>query len=435
MKKSNHILLGCVADDFTGASDAASFLANQGIKTLLFNGIPEDGTLVEDCAAIVIALKTRSAPAEQAVADTSRALEWLRNHNTEQFYIKYCSTFDSTPQGNIGQNIDVALDICETKYTLICPSLPVNGRMVSNGILYVDGVPVAESHMAKHPLNPIWDSRIKELMRPQGQYPCMVISPALWDKSDEEIMATVEKFAAGKKHFYIVPEYKTDEDGEKITRLFGANSLLTGGSGLLAHLAQRLKSVYDCSSEEPLLSGIKGQALILSGSCSQATAQQCKNYAAEHVTMPIYPKNLLDGTQTVDDLWTFISSHEEDDVLIYSAGATDPSSRKYASKEESIRASIALEAIMAQLGKKAIDSGFTRLIVAGGETSGAVTLALGFNAFQIGESVAPGVPVMIPLHRPDTRIVLKSGNFGQLDFFERALRISSCAEDRTGVGT
>lgn len=146
-------------------------------------------------------------------------------------------------------------------------------------------------------------------------------------------------------------------------------------------------------------------------------------------------KKLLDGTQTVDTLWSFVSSHADEDVLIYSAGVIDPSSREYSSEEEATCASLALENTMAHLAKRAIENGFTRLIVAGGETSGAVALELEFNAFCIGESVAPGVPLMIPLRRPDTRVVLKSGNFGQPDFFARALNISSIAKDRDGIET
>lgn len=423
-KKPEHILLGCVADDFTGASDAASFLASQGIKTLLFNGIPRDHTVIHDCAAIVIALKTRSIPAKEAVHDTLEALKWLDSQQVDQFYIKYCSTFDSTPEGNIGPDIDAAMEAYGIHYTLLCPALPVNRRIVKDGVLIVDGRPISEGHMACHPLNPIWDSRIEELMRPQGKYPCMILGGKLLSQPKAEIMKAVEEFGKDKEHFYIIPDYTTDSEGEKIAEVFGENRLLTGGSGILKHMADLYKENFDCAAGDELPSWTEGKGIALSGSCSTATCLQCHAYSKGHKTMAVYPGRLLDGSQTVEALWSFISENEEEEVLVYGAGATDPESRKYPDGETAAKASEALEQAIAELGRKAFDSGYKRIIVAGGETSGAVALELGFDAFIIGESIAPGVPVMIPLHNRDIRIALKSGNFGQEDFFERAFAMT-----------
>ena len=422
-EKPDHILLGCVADDFTGASDAASFLANQGIKTLLFNGIPSDHEVIRDCTAVVIALKTRSAPPGEAVRDTLKAFQWLEDHGAEQFYIKYCSTFDSTPKGNIGPDIDAVMERYGIPYTLLCPALPVNGRIVKAGVLIVDGKPIAEGHMANHPLNPIWDSRIEELMRPQGKYPCMLLGGELLAKSREEILEAVEEFGKGKEHYYIIPDYSTDEEGRKIVEVFGRNRLLTGGSGILEHIANSYKERYDCAAGEGLPTAANGKGIAFSGSCSTATCYQCNAYADAHTAIAVYPSRLLDGSQTVEELWK-IASESEEEILFYSAGATDPQSREYPDEETAAKASAALENTMAVLSRRAYDAGFTRIIVAGGETSGAVALELGFDAFIIGESIAPGVPVMIPLHHQDIRIALKSGNFGQTDFFERALTMT-----------
>lgn len=419
-ERPEHILLGCVADDFTGASDAASFLAGRGIKTLLFNGTPDGHEILQDCAAVVIALKTRSIPADEAVRETLKAVRWLEQHGTEQLYLKYCSTFDSTPEGNIGPDIDAVLEAYKIPYTILCPALPVNRRIVKDGILIVDDKPVAEGHMANHPLNPIWDSRIEELMRPQGKYPCMILDGPLLARTREAILEEVEKFGKDKAHFYIIPDYTTDAQGKKIADVFGDNRLLTGGSGILEHLAERYKERYDCAAGQALPTGTPGKGVALSGSCSMATCGQCKAYAEGHRTFSVDPKRILDGSLTAEDLWKFITESGEDS-LVYSAGATDPQSRIYADEETAERAAKALEQTLAALAKKAFEAGYTRIIAAGGETSGAVALELGFDGFIIGESIAPGVPVMIPLNHQNIRIALKSGNFGQPDFFERAL--------------
>lgn len=421
-ERPEHILLGCVADDFTGASDAASFLAGRGIKTLLFNGTPDSREILQDCAAVVIALKTRSIPADEAVRETLKAVRWLEQHGAEQLYLKYCSTFDSTLEGNIGPDIDAVLEAYKIPYTILCPALPVNRRIVKDGILIVDDRPVAEGHMANHPLNPIWDSRIEELMRPQGKYPCMILDGPLLARTREAVLEEVEKFSKDKAHFYIIPDYTTDAQGKKIADVFGDNRLLTGGSGILEHLAERYKERYDCAAGQALPTGTPGKGIALSGSCSMATCGQCKAYAEGHRTFSVDPKRILDGSLTAEDLWKFITESGEDS-LVYSAGATDPQSRIYADEETAARAAKALEQTLAALAKRAFEAGYTRIIAAGGETSGAVALELGFDGFIIGESIAPGVPVMIPLNHQNIRIALKSGNFGQPDFFERALAV------------
>lgn len=420
-KRLDHIILGCVADDFTGASDAASFLAKKGIKTLLFNGIPKEEKELGDCAAIVIAMKTRSIPAKEAADDTLHAIEWLKEQGVERYYIKYCSTFDSTPKGNIGPDIDAVLEKYNIPYTFLCPSLPVNKRIVKNGVLIVDGKPIAEGHMANHPLNPMWASELSELMREQGKYSCLILNEQDMSKSAEEIRNTVEEYAKEHEHFYIVPEYASDEDGKKIADVFGHEKLLTGGSGLLEFLAADIAEAYDCYDADTSGKHVKGRGIALSGSCSTATCEQCKTYSKENPAIAVYPEKLLIGEQTVEKIWEEISKNPDKEYLVYSAGATDPESRHYDSEERAEKASQKLEETMAAIGKLAYDAGYTRIICAGGETSGAIALALGFDGFIIGESIAPGVPILTPLHNQNIRLALKSGNFGQTDFFRRAL--------------
>ena len=166
------MLLGCIADDFTGASDAASFLVKGGMQVLLLNGVPENINKddVAQADAVVIALKTRTQETRSAVADSVNSIKWLQAHGAKHFYVKYCSTFDSTPEGNIGPINDAVMEYLRINHTLLCPSLPVNGRIVKDGILYVNGVPLAESHMKNHPLTPMHESNIALLMKPQSKY-------------------------------------------------------------------------------------------------------------------------------------------------------------------------------------------------------------------------------------------------------------------------
>lgn len=414
MKKN--ILLGCVADDFTGASDAASFIAKSGIPTVLFNGVPSDDTVPEG-GAVVIALRSRSIAPEKAVAQSRQALRWLRSHGAQQLYIKYCSTFDSTPKGNIGPVCDDALEQLGLKSTLLCPSLPVNGRTVRSGSLYVDGVPLAETHMRNHPLNPMWASSIPELMEPQSKYPCLVLDDDLLAGPEARLRAAISAFSQAHDRFYLIPDYETDEQGQRITELFGGELLLTGGSALAGLLAERAMAMQSADPDRAMPAGVRGKALLLAGSCSAATRRQIKAYAAGGgKSIPIDPVRLRSGELDAGFVWALVQK-EPGPVLVYTT-------EKSSDGPEAADAAVRLEAFMAQLARLAYDDGVVRIIVAGGETSGVVAQELGFDAFQIGTSVAPGVPVLTPVQKPEFRLILKSGNFGDDLFFEKALALT-----------
>ncbi|MCL2852329.1 MAG: four-carbon acid sugar kinase family protein [Defluviitaleaceae bacterium] len=403
-------LLGCVADDFTGASDAASFLVNNGIPTMLYNGVPQDSDSLQNCAAVVIALKTRNAPADEAVRDTLDACGFIEKRGAKQFYIKYCSTFDSTPKGNIGPTVDAVLDRYDIPYTLLCPALPVNKRVVRDGLLYVDGIPLSDSHMRNHPLNPMWDSDLAKLMEPQGKYACLVLNAADMNRPEAELTALAASCAEKNKRCYVIPDYADGSDGRRIVEVFGGLRLITGGSGLLAPLAERYKSEYGLADVPVIDSRCPGKGIALSGSCSDATKAQIKEYRdSGRAALAVDPGKLLDGSQTVESLWGFVNQNDE--PLLYSAPRGE---------QDAETSAALLEKTFSEVGKRAFKNGFSRIIVAGGETSGAVTLALDFDSFHIGESIALGVPVMIPARRQGIRVVLKSGNFGQTDFFRRA---------------
>lgn len=420
MKKG--IVLGCVADDFTGASDAASFLVQGGLKTVLYNGIPNgEADTAEDCEAVVIALKTRTQETTSAVKDSLEALGWLREQGARRFYVKYCSTFDSTSNGNIGPICDAAMELLGTEYTLLCPSLPVNGRTVKGGRLYVNGVPLDETHMKNHPLTPMWDSYIPSLMKDQSRYPCFVLDRETLYAGTGVAASLVERCRKRCGRFYLIPDYETDEDAERIVALFGDLPLLTGGSGLMSALGGKLSGGNEAGSASKGTSG-RGKAILFAGSCSVATRAQVRHYlkyVGEGIMLE--PDRLLTGEQPVGEIWARIVGTDPDHILIYSSGSAGRTERTDGDKNTE---AAALERTMAELAGLAVDAGFTRIIVAGGETSGAVTKALGLSAYRIGESIAPGVPVMIPLHDETIRLVLKSGNFGQEDFFQRALAVT-----------
>lgn len=414
------IILGCVADDFSGASDAASFFVKEGIKTFLFNGIPEDD--VQDSSeyiAVVIALKTRTQEISKAVSDTLKAFDWLKKNGASQLFAKYCSTFDSTKEGNIGPIIDGVLEKYNIKYTILCPALPVNGRTVINGHLYINDVPLNETHMKFHPLTPMWDSDISKLMEPQGKYPCLKINYEMLEKSKEEILKTIEDFGQNKEHFYVIPDYIEEKHAIKIVDVFGDLQLLTGGSGLMTQLGRKY-STTSSSKSEIISSCTTGKAIVLAGSCSKATLEQVENFKNKHGKyIKIEPAALLKGTQTKEKIWEYIINAGEDAVLVYSSDI--PEKVGEAQKFGTQIVSDLLEQTTAYIAKKAVENRFNRIIVAGGETSGAITKVLGYDAYIVGDSIAPGVPVMIPLRNKGIRLVLKSGNFGQKDFFTRAI--------------
>lgn len=413
----NSFFIGCVADDFTGAADAASFLAQAGISTLLFDGIPDhDIWQKEAVQGIVIALKTRTMPVAEAVAEVLAAFTWLKQVGAEKLYFKYCSTFDSTADGNIGPVIDAVLEQFDIPYTVLCPSLPVNGRTVKDGSLYVNGVLLAESHMKDHPLTPMRQSRLDLLMQQQGRYETVLAGQArTWQEWSRK--------AGTQSHLYVVPDYYEEVHGRAIAHDFYELPFFTGGSGLIGALGAEYASRRIIEDFQKIKNTrAKGPAVLLAGSCSKVTLQQIEAY--RELGRPLYqidPIKLLQGEITGWEIWEWIQLHPRA-PLVYSSASPDAilESQKYGRE----RISEKLEDTMAWLAVMAVEHGYKRIIVAGGETSGAVAKALECSSYRIGQSVASGVPILIPLEKNDIRLVLKSGNFGQEDFFERAVEMT-----------
>lgn len=395
-------VLGCIADDFTGASDAASFLQKSGLRVVLFNETPTKNVDISSYDAIVIALKTRTLPVEDAVKISMNAVKWLEQAGATFFYSKYCSTFDSTREGNIGPIADTIMEYLDIKYTLLCPALPVNGRIVIDGNLYVNGLLLNESPMKNHPLTPMWDSRIKNLMEAQSKYKAYEIGKKMEDTFSHD----------NEEHYYLIPDYEDDGDSRRIMELYGDLKFLTGGSGILQFWAEHL------FEKKEIIKRKKG--VIIAGSCSKATLEQIQVYdEGKNKLFKIDPMSLLEDNAVKEKAIEFVRSYPEKYVLIYTSDTAENVKEIQKSGKEKIAAMI--EDTLSDIAVELVAEGYTNIIVAGGETSGAVTQKLGYSAFKIGKSVAPGVPVMMPIEDMGIRLVLKSGNFGQPDFFEKAI--------------
>lgn len=413
----NLLRFGVIADDFTGASDIASFFVKGGLSTVLYTGVPEVDEIPK-AEVCVIALKTRTQNPKDAVNDSLDAIVWLKGQGAQQFYIKYCSTFDSTPEGNIGPICDAVLEELDVPYTILCPALPVNGRIVKNGCLYVNGVPLHKSPMKDHPLTPMWDCDLVRLMDAQSKFPS-VNMPDTLDK--EEVNERITGIAAQNKHspFYIIPDYEKEEDAEQLVELFGELKLITGGSGLAYSLAKMDKEHAEADGFERSLS----PSLLLAGSCSEATRNQITEYQRSGGKAYFMdPLKLISGEESVEKIWDVISQNKEESILVYSSDTPEKVRDIQQQGKEEVAGR--LEKATADLAELAVQAGFHRIIVAGGETSGAVAKRLGYKGYHIGDSISPGVPVMIPIEDKRIRMVFKSGNFGQSDFFLQALSLT-----------
>lgn len=411
MKQESKVLIGVIADDFTGASDAASFLVKAGLDTILYTKLPEE--IPDTCECIVIALKSRSVLPHEAIHQIEEALSCLKKLRAKRIYFKYCSTFDSTPQGNIGITLDYLMNELNQTYTILCPSLPVNGRTVKNGYLYVNGVELSKSSMRNHPLNPMWDSYIPNLMKGQSSYPCFVVSRE--DIEENRVHTLIQEYKNKYERFYIVPDYESDSDARLISKAFQDICLLSGGSGLLEHLHCK-KEVSNHKTVEQEIQ----KAIILCGSCSSMSEKQIQRYRIKGgITYAVDSKKLLNGEIAAQEIFDYISN-QKGTVLVYS-DAIEKDINELSQSDSYQLESKLVEKLMSDISVLANSANYSKIIVAGGETSGSVTIALGYCSYYTGEMIAPGVPILIPLENMKMKLILKSGNFGDEDFFEKAL--------------
>ena len=432
------MLLGIIADDFTGAADIAGFLVANGTSTTQIIGVPPDDLDVE-AEAVVISLKSRSCPASQAVADSRAALAWLRNRNCRQFYLKYCSTFDSTAGGNIGPVTDALLDDLDDDFTVICPALPVNQRTVYNGYLFVNGVPLAESSMRFHPINPMTDSSLVRLMEAQAAGTCGVVTWETVERGEWEVRRALDEIRGAGRRYAVLDTLNTAHL-DVLGRAVGDLTFVTGGSGLAAGMARSWAETGQLARRDPAETGqptrrdsaetgqparrdpadagrpTGREAVVLAGSCSEMTRAQVSAY------MAAAPARALDVGKCLDDPaypheiseWVLSVRGGRWAPIVYATA--DPETLRDIQERFGPEAGVAVEGTLAALAQLLAGEGFDRFIVAGGETAGAVVQALGITAFHVGPQISPGVPWVRAVDGSYS-FALKSGNFGQEQFF------------------
>ncbi|MEM7521580.1 MAG: 3-oxo-tetronate kinase [Pseudomonadota bacterium] len=413
-------VMGCIADDFTGATDLAGLLARSGVPVSLRIGVP-DGPPKDTSAFEVIALKSRTAPVEDAVAQSMAALAWLRAAGAQRFFWKYCSTFDSTAQGNIGPVAEALMTALNTGQTIYCPAFPENGRSVFMGTLFVGQQPLAESPMKDHPLTPMQDSNLMRLLAPQVTRPVGLVDRLTVARGADALTEALAGLdAQGVPH--VIVDAVADADLEIIARACRHMPLLTGGSAVARPLPALFAEdgLLSADMPKPNLEPVAAQTVVLSGSCSAMTNAQVADYV--NGGAPAFQLDPLDVMRTgaAPALEWLAAQNLITAPLIYATAA--PESVKQAQAEfRATAVGAAIEATLAACAVAARDAGAGRIIVAGGETSGAVTKALAVHQLDISTEIAPGVPWTFCTSKGRRiALILKSGNFGQPGFFREA---------------
>lgn len=413
------MLLGCIADDLTGATDLALMLTRAGMRTVQVMGVPGPATDLDGFDAVVVALKSRTNPVDEAVAWSLASADALLARGARQLFFKYCSTFDSTDKGNIGPVAEALMDKVGGDIALANPAFPANKRTVYLGNLFVGDLPLAESPMKDHPLTPMRDSSLVRVLQRQSKLPVGLVPYSVVDQGAAAIEAAF-KAAAGAGTRFVVVDAILDRHLIDIGRAAASHKLITGGSGVAMGLPQNFidRGLMKAASGNRKMTAPKGRQLILAGSCSEATRGQVK--AAKAAGIPAFEidaRAVAAKTLGAVDLIAWAKTQPATaPVLIYSSA--DPAVVAQIQQEFGREASGAMmENVLADTAKALCADGFTRVIVAGGETSGAVVGALGVTAIEIGPEIAPGVPWTLARDGAPLALALKSGNFGGSDFF------------------
>jgi 3-dehydrotetronate 4-kinase len=416
------MLLGCITDDLTGATDLALTLTRGGMRTVQVMDAPQGGADFEHFDAVVVAQKSRTIPAASAVAMALESAEALLACGARQLFFKYCSTFDSTDSGNIGPVADALLDRLKEEFTIACPAFPTNKRTIYMGNLFVGELPLAESPMKDHPLTPMHDSNLVRVLQKQSKRKVGLIPLSVVECGSADIRKEFSR-ARLRHESYAIIDAITDQHLLEIGSAAAELRLITGGSGVALGLpANFMRQGYlkqNRASQSMLAPS--GRALILAGSCSEATRSQVRT--AIEAGIPSYrlePAHLAKNMQLTDDAcaWAMKQSADEP-VLIYSSA--DPVAVSAA--QELLgrnRAGQLVEDALAATARRLVECGFTRIVVAGGETSGAVVNGLNVKALEIGPEIDPGIPWTRNVGEPHLVLALKSGNFGGPDFFLKA---------------
>jgi uncharacterized protein YgbK (DUF1537 family) len=418
------MLIGVIADDYTGASDIANTLAQGELATVQFLGVPERPA-PEACEAGVVALKSRSIPAPEAVAQSLAALAWLQAQGCRQVVFKVCSTFDSTPQGNIGPVAEALADALQARTVPVCPAFPGAGRTVYQGHLFVADRLLSESGLQNHPLNPMTDPDLRRWLALQATGPVGHVPWSAVAGGSAAIRAALD----GLPERLAIVDAVRDEDLVALGEASAGLPLLVGGSGIALGLPRAFLDSGEAGSRAGTFRASPGPGAVLAGSCSAATLGQIEAHRASHPALEVEVEAVMEGAVAPEALAAFMRDHRDDTPLVYSSASPDRVRRvQEAYGREAV--SGRLDRLFADAARLIVADGVTRLVVAGGETSGAVTGALGLDALAIGPEIAPGVPALSAADGRDLALALKSGNFGGPDFFARALAVLA-GEDRS----
>jgi 3-dehydrotetronate 4-kinase len=420
------LLLGCIADDMTGATDLGSILVRQGLPTLLTIGIPAGSCETDGAQAIIVALKSRMLPAAQAVERSLAAHAFLQGVGAKQILFKYCSTFDSTDAGNIGPVGDALLDATGESCTVVCPAYPANRRTVYLGHLFVGSQPLSESPMRNHPLTPMTDSNLVRVLSRQTR---RAVGHIGYDDVAHGRTGIAARLDALRRQgtAYAVVDALDDRNLIDIGAACADLRLVTGGAAIAAGLVQNFRNRGLLPERGPLEKPIwpAGPAAILAGSSSAATLAQVAAAGARWPSWFVDPLALAEEDNAIDIILDWAADHmKHSPVLIYASAPPAVLADAHARLGRD-QAGKLLEHAFARIAAGLVSLGVRRLVVAGGETSGAVVSGLGINALRIGPEIAPGVPWTLSRSDPCIALALKSGNFGGKRFFQEALEMLS----------
>lgn len=418
------VLLGCIADDFTGGTDLAGMLVKAGMRTVQMIGVPQE-PIGDDVDAVVIALKSRTTPAQDAVTESLAALRWLQQAGCRQFYFKYCSTFDSTEKGNIGPVAEALMAELGCRFTIACPAFPVNGRTIYKGHLFVGDLLLSDSGMRHHPLTPMSDASLVRVLQSQIKGKVGLTEHSTVHQGAAAVRARFQSLEADGCNFAVVDAISND-DLMTIGAACADMPLVTAGSGIALGLPQNFRRAGLLANDlvADTLPATGGLRAVISGSCSIATQGQVTAMRTVHPAFYVDPFDLASGKDVVAEALVWAAARIHSEPVLFYATATPEAVKAVQAQLGADKAGSMVENALAGIATGLVQMGVGQLIVAGGETSGAVVKALGVTGLRIGVEIDPGVPWTTAItHDASERplaLALKSGNFGTPDFFLKA---------------
>jgi uncharacterized protein YgbK (DUF1537 family) len=420
------LLLGCIADDYTGASDLANTLTRNGLRTVQTIGIPDPALPLPDVEAVVVSLKIRSVEASEAIAAALAAEAWIRRRDASHVLYKICSTFDSTDAGNIGPVTEALVAAAGGGIALVTPAFPETGRTVYRGHLFVNGQPLDESPLKDHPLNPMHDSDLVRVLGRQSKGSVGLVDLETIALGEEAITARLATLATEGKTAAIA-DAVFERDLLSLGAVAARFPVSTGASGLGLGLARALRPAGRATSRADALAPVGGFAGVIAGSCSQATLKQIEVAERSMPVLRLDPPALMDGESEIDKAIRFAGEHMARGPFVIAASAPPDAVAALQARFGREASGHAIERATSAIATALVERGVRRLVVAGGETSGAAVDRLGIPAFLIGPEIAPGVPVLRTVGDTHGGLImaLKSGNFGGEKFFEQALAAMS----------